>query len=50
MQDGFEIESMGGAKYHDVDLADKEWTDYDEKAGTSVGVFDLQWKFEALRR
>jgi hypothetical protein len=32
-----------------VDLSNKEWCDYDEKAELSVGVYELEWKFEVKK-
>jgi hypothetical protein len=48
-QGGFRIESTGGAVFDNVDLKEKEWCDYDDDAGLSVGVYDLEWKFEVKK-
>mmetsp|Transcript_21630 Transcript_21630/g.55494 ORF Transcript_21630/g.55494 Transcript_21630/m.55494 type:complete len:162 (+) Transcript_21630:182-667(+) len=48
-QGGFRIESTGGAVFDNVDLKEKEWCDYDEKAELSVGVYELEWKFEVKK-
>ena len=39
---------MTGQKFHDVDLSD-DWVEYDEKLGESLGVYELEWKFEVHR-
>merc|ERR1712071_551031 len=39
--EGFE----SGTKFPDVDLTEKEWADYDEKAATTVGIYELEHKF-----
>lgn len=46
MQDGFQVESSKGTKYPDVDLSEGEWVEYDEKVGDSIGVYELEHKFE----
>ena len=46
LQDGFSVETTSGQTFEDVDLSDKEWTEYDEKLGTSVEIMDLQWRFD----
>lgn len=40
---------MGGHKWSDVDLSDKEWSEYDDDAGDSVGIYELEWRFETRR-
>ncbi|XP_065192237.1 CXXC motif containing zinc binding protein-like [Sycon ciliatum] len=34
-----------GTKFEDVDLTEMEWCDYDEKAGDSVAIDELEFKF-----
>ncbi|KAK9801862.1 hypothetical protein WJX73_002947 [Symbiochloris irregularis] len=46
-QDGFEVTTTSGQKFSDVDLSDKEWTEFDEKLGESVEIMDLQWRLDA---
>ena len=46
VQDGFQVESSKGTKYPDVDLSEKEWVEYDEKVGDSIGIYDLDFKVE----
>ncbi|EIE21643.1 hypothetical protein COCSUDRAFT_24771 [Coccomyxa subellipsoidea C-169] len=48
-EDGFIVESTSGARFEDVDLSEKEWMDYDEKLGESVGIYDLEYKLEAVK-
>ena len=43
-QDGFEVTSTSGQVYHNVDLSDGEWVDYDEKLGESVAIMELEHK------
>ncbi|KAF0310823.1 UPF0587 protein [Amphibalanus amphitrite] len=38
-----------GTKFGDVDLSEKEWVEYDEKAGESVGIYDVQSQFVKLK-
>ncbi|KAI8926889.1 hypothetical protein BC831DRAFT_454810 [Entophlyctis helioformis] len=33
-------------KFKEIDLTDREWADYDEKAGESVSVLDVETKIE----
>lgn len=49
LQAGFLVESTSGTRYEDVDLSDKEWVEYDEKLGDSVGIYDLEYKLEAVK-
>jgi len=39
--EGFESRT----KFPDVDLTEKEWADYDEKAATTVGIYELEHEF-----
>lgn len=48
-QDGFVVESTSGARFEDVDLSEKEWMDDDEKLGDSVGIYDLEYKLQAVK-
>mmetsp|Transcript_31322 Transcript_31322/g.88825 ORF Transcript_31322/g.88825 Transcript_31322/m.88825 type:complete len:162 (+) Transcript_31322:246-731(+) len=48
-QGGFRIESTGGAVFDNINLEEKEWCDYDDDAGLSVGVYELEWKFEVKK-
>lgn len=49
VQDGFTVKSTSGAVFEDVDLSEKEWMDYDEKLGESIGIYDLEWKLQAVK-
>ena len=49
IQDGFTVTSKSGAVFEDVDLSEKEWMDYDEKLGESIGIYDLEWKLAAVK-
>ncbi|XP_055328185.1 CXXC motif containing zinc binding protein-like [Paramacrobiotus metropolitanus] len=37
--------SHSSQKFSDVDLSEKEWTDYDEIAKESIGIMELEHKF-----
>lgn len=43
------VESTSGAKFEDVDVSEREWMDYDEKLGESIGIYDLEWKLQAVK-
>ncbi|KAK9812865.1 hypothetical protein WJX72_004876 [[Myrmecia] bisecta] len=45
-RDGFRIKATSGQVFEDVDLSEKEWCDFDEKLGESVGVYELEHKIE----
>lgn len=34
-----------GTCFSDIDLTEKEWADYDEKAKTTVGIYELEHEF-----
>ena len=34
--------------FEDVDLSE-DWSEYDEKAAASVGIYELEGKFEAVK-
>lgn len=43
---GFIAESSeSGMEFREVSFAEGDWTDYDENASVSVGVYELQHKF-----
>ena len=44
-ESGFTVTGISGTKWEDVDLSEKEWTEYDEKSQDSVSIMDLQWEF-----
>lgn len=44
-QAGFVVEGASGKVWEDVDLAEKEWVDFDDKSNESVSIMDLQWEF-----
>ncbi|XP_029209976.1 UPF0587 protein v1g245604-like [Acropora palmata] len=37
-----------GVKFVDVDLTEKDWSDYDEKAGQAVGIYEVTHRFVKL--
>ena len=34
-----------GTRFEDVDLKEKEWVDYDNKAKVSVGIYEFEYQF-----
>lgn len=48
-EDDFIVKCTSGTVFEDVDLSEKEWVDYDEKSGESVGIMNLEWEFRAHR-
>ncbi|OAJ37705.1 hypothetical protein BDEG_21701 [Batrachochytrium dendrobatidis JEL423] len=41
--DGFKAEGAEtGTKFEDIDLADREWSEYDEKAGEAVEILEIE--------
>lgn len=47
-QAGFRVETPSGTVFEDVDLSE-DWSEYDEKAAASVGIYELEGKFEAVK-
>ena len=47
-QANFRVETPSGAVFEDVDLSE-DWAEYDEKAGVSVGIYELESKFGAVK-
>ena len=47
-QAGFRVETPSGTVFEDVDLSE-DWAEYDEKAGVSVGIYELESKFAAVK-
>lgn len=46
VQDGFLVTTRGNKKFDDVDLAEGEWNEYDDKINESVGIYSLESKWE----
>nr|CAG4635823.1 EOG090X0HQJ [Artemia franciscana] len=45
-RNGWQCEAVEtGTKFDDVDLSEKEWVDYDEKAKETVGIYELAHQF-----
>jgi len=42
LNDGFTIESLTHKIWEDVDLSQGDWCEYDEDAGTVVGVYEIE--------
>ncbi|CAG9329804.1 unnamed protein product [Blepharisma stoltei] len=40
--DGFTVESLTNKIWEDVDLSQGDWCEYDENAGTIVGVYEIE--------
>uniref|UniRef100_U5EXQ0 Uncharacterized protein n=1 Tax=Corethrella appendiculata TaxID=1370023 RepID=U5EXQ0_9DIPT len=48
---GFIISSTdNGAKFEDVDLAEDDWTEYDEKNKNSIGIYEFESNFVKLKK
>lgn len=37
-----------GSQFHDVNLEEKEWVDYDEKSSQSIGVYNVSSRMVKL--
>ncbi|XP_064486031.1 CXXC motif containing zinc binding protein-like [Ornithodoros turicata] len=49
-RDGFVVEASGSrTQFADVNLEEKEWSDYDEKEKQTVGIYELEHKFVKLK-
>lgn len=45
-QNGWLVDGLeSGMKFTDVDLSDKEWVEYDEKAKNTVGIYEVEHEF-----
>lgn len=45
-QNGWVVEGLeSGMKFSDIDLSDKEWVEYDEKAKNEVGIYEIEHEF-----
>ena len=44
MQNGWTVTTEGGTVFDDVDLRE-DWADYCDKAGESVGIYELKGRF-----
>lgn len=42
------VEESGKA-FNDVDLSEKEWADYDDRANQSVGIYELESQFVKVK-
>lgn len=45
-QGDWTVQSSGGTKWQDVDLKEKEWTEFCEKGNESVGIYNFESKIE----
>lgn len=36
------------SKFSDINLTEKDWSDYDEKAAVSVGIYEVTHRFLRL--
>lgn len=45
MQGGFVAVAESGMRWEDIELTEREWVDYDEKANAAVSIMNLQWEF-----
>lgn len=47
---GFTAEGLEtGTPFNEINLEEREWVDYDEKAGESVGIYEMEHKFVAIK-
>nr|CAG4639653.1 EOG090X0HQJ [Daphnia magna] len=45
-RNGWVVEGLeSGMKFSDIDLSDKEWVEYDEKAKNEVGIYEIEHEF-----
>lgn len=42
---GFVAVAESGMRWEDIELTEREWVDYDEKANAAVSIMNLQWEF-----
>lgn len=49
-KDEFKVYGESGMVWDSVDLSEREWFEYDEKSGESVGVTDLEYEFRAFKK
>ncbi len=49
-RDEFRVLGESGAVWDSVDLSEKEWFDYDEKSGESVGITDIEYEFRVYKK
>jgi len=47
-QANFRVETPSGTVFEDVDLSE-DWAEYDEKGAVSVGVYELEGRFGAVK-
>lgn len=47
-RDGWVAKTEEGKLFDDVDLTEKEWSDYDEKQNQTVGVYEVKWNFKKI--
>lgn len=38
-----------GTVFNEVDLSEKEWAEYDEKANQTIGIYDFESKFVKVK-
>lgn len=48
-EDEFLVQSNSGQKFDSVDLSEREWCDFDEKANETVGIYSFESKFELAK-
>lgn len=49
-KDEFQVVGESGTVWDSVDLSEKEWFDYDEKSGESVGITDIEYEFKVYKK
>eukprot|EP00916_Digyalum_oweni_P001485 GHVL01002867.1.p2 GENE.GHVL01002867.1~~GHVL01002867.1.p2 ORF type:complete len:154 (-),score=39.36 GHVL01002867.1:1181-1642(-) len=46
---GITVYCPSGTVFHDVDLSESEWVDYDEKAKLPVGISSIEHSFQKIK-
>ena len=46
---GFAVKAATGASFDDVDLSEREWTEYDADGGAAVSIMELRHEFRTHR-
>lgn len=47
---GFIVEGTGGQIWEDVDMSESDWCEFEESTGQSLGIYEIESKFEVHKR
>eukprot|EP00210_Caulerpa_lentillifera_P001403 g1348.t1 len=47
---GFIVEGTGGQTWEEVDLSESDWCEFEEATGQSVGIYEIESKFQLRKR